>query len=136
MTADPSKKARVIAKTGAGTADEAGLDSLIGKAWRAALSDPNEKARIASLLGVNQDELDPDQPPFAAEIAGSGFTGAEVLIAVAGGFVIGIAKELGGAAGKAAAKRLRELWEDYMRDRVSPPGSGKLGAPKNEAEQS
>jgi hypothetical protein len=136
MTDDPSKNDRVIAKNGVGTVDEPGLAPLIGNAWRIALSDPKDKAEIAALLGAKQDELDPDRPPFTAEIAGAGFTGAEVLIAVAVGFVTGVAKDLGSAAGKGAAKQLREIWEDYMRDRVSPPGSGKLGAPKDEAEQS
>jgi hypothetical protein len=42
---------------------------------------------------------------------------------------------MGGAAGKAAAKRMRELWTDYMRARVNPPGSRELGAPKDDPEE-
>ena len=53
---------------------------------------------------------------------------------MASGFALGVAKDIGGAAGKAAAQRLRELWNDYMGDRVSPPGSGKLGSPIDDEE--
>ena len=122
-----SGAARQIAKCRTGSADEEQLNDQIGQAWREALADPKQKSEIAKLLGVKADELDPDKAPFHAEITGAGFTGGEVLIALASGFVLGLAKDIGGAAGKAAAKHLRELWNDYMRDRVSPPGSGKLG---------
>jgi hypothetical protein len=127
---------RLVTKCGTGTADEAQLETLIKQAWRAALSDPKERADIATLLGAKENELSPDEPPFHAELTGAGFTGGEVLIAVAAGFVLGGAKDIGSAAGKAAARRLRELWNDYIYDRVSPPGSGKLGRSKDEAEES
>jgi hypothetical protein len=124
-----------IAREVSGTADEPHLNILIGEAWSTVLDDPKEKAEIAALLGVAESELDPKQPPFHAEIIGSGVTGAEVLIALASGFVLGLAKDSGSAAGKAASKKLRELWADFMRDRVSPPGSGKLGAPRYDADE-
>jgi hypothetical protein len=57
---------------------------LIKEAWGAALSDPKEKADIATLLGVKENELSPDEPPFHAEITGAGFTGGEVLMPPAG----------------------------------------------------
>jgi hypothetical protein len=118
-----------IAREAAGTADETQLNLLIAEAWRAALNEAGDKAEIAALLGVPASELDPRQPPFRASIGGAGLTGAEVLIALGTGFLLGVAKEIGGAAGKSASKKLRELWTTYLRDRVSPPGSGKLGPP-------
>jgi hypothetical protein len=123
----------------AGTADEARLEKSIGEAWKAALNDPQKKAEIANLLKLKESELDPERPPFRAEITGSGLTGGEVIIAVVVAFAMGFgtqfATDMGGAAGKEAARRLRQLWTDYMRDEVSPPGSGKLGPPKDEGEE-
>lgn len=126
----------IIARSAAGRADEEQLGVLISEAWHTALSEPGEKAEIAALLGVKEDELDPARPPFRAEIAEAGLTGGEVLIALALGFAGGFTKDMAGAAGRATAQKLRELWTDYIRDRVSPPGTGKLGRPKDDSSES
>jgi hypothetical protein len=124
-----------VMKYEAGTADEVRLDELIGKAWSVVLSDPQKQAEIAAALNVKETELDPERPPFRAEITGAGLTGGEVLIAAVAAFAIGFAKDMGGAAGKEAAKRLRQVWTDYMCDEVSPPGSGRLGRSKDHEEE-
>lgn len=120
-----------VAKSASGTADEGQLNTLIADAWRVALADPRERAEIATLLGAQEDELDPDNPPFRADVRGAGTFGAEILIALAVGFAVGFAEEfgkgVGGQAGKKAAKALRNLWIYHIRDRVSPPGTGRLG---------
>jgi hypothetical protein len=121
---------RVIVRYAAGTADEPRLNSEVAKAWRAAIGNAADRAEIARLLGVQESELDPNQVPFRAEISGAGLTGGEVLIAIATGFAIGIAKDIGTAAGKAAARRLRDLWNNYMHDRVNPAGTRLIGQPK------
>jgi hypothetical protein len=59
-------------------------------------------------------------------------TGAEVLILLAGAFAANFAKDMAGAAGKKAAETMRKLWKNYIARRVSPPGGGQLGAPKDE----
>jgi len=129
----------VIAISVSGTADEEELDNAIAEAWRAALSDGRERAEIAYTLGVQETELDPANPPFEAHIRGAGVFGAEILIGIAVGFGIGVAKgfaeEEGSSAGKAAAKALNRIWIEHIRNRVSPPGSAKLGPEKDDPEQ-
>jgi hypothetical protein len=131
---------RIIAKSKSGTADDEELDKAIAKAWREALSDEKERAEIASLLGAQERELDPSIPPFEARVSGAGTFGAEILIALVVGFAIGAAKgfgeEEGETAGKAAARALNRLWVEYIRDRVSPPGSGILGPEEDDTEHS
>lgn len=115
-----------------GRADEARLQTLIGLAWSDALGNPAERSEIAKLLGVIESDLDTNRPPFRAKTTGAGLTGAEILIAMATGFVVDFFKDMGGAAGKEAAPRLRQLWSKFFAKRVSPPGSGELGKPKDE----
>jgi hypothetical protein len=116
----------------AGTADDVQLEAAISEAWREALKDPKERTDVAKTLGLPESELDPARPPFEAEITGSGFVGGEVLILVATAFAAGFVKDIASDAGKKAAEKLRELWKNHMSYRVSPPGSGKLGGPKND----
>jgi hypothetical protein len=132
MPIDPSNaEERLVAKTASGSADPEQLNGAIADAWRSALNDQRDRAEIASLLGVQESELYPDNPPFRAEVKGAGMFGAEILIVLATSFGVGFAKEfgtrLGSQAGKTAAEALRHLWTDYLRHRVSPPGSGRLG---------
>ncbi len=127
---------RVIARSTAGTADEEELDKAIADAWRDALANPNERAKIAVLLDAKESELDPSIPPFEVYVSGAGTFGADILIALAVAFAIGAAKgfgeEEGETAGKAAAKALNRLWIEHIRNRVSPPNSGILGSEKDE----
>lgn len=137
---DPSRaKERFIAKCASGTADQEQLKTSIADAWRAALEDTKERAEIAALLGARESELDPDNPPFRADIRGAGTFGAEILIALAVGFAVGFAegfgKGVGSKAGEKAAQVLRDLWTHHIRDRVSPPGSGRLGPEKEAVEE-
>jgi len=131
---------RVIAISASGTADQEELDKAIVDAWRAALSDEKERAEIAAILGAKEAELDPSTPPFEVHVRGAGTFGAEILIALAVGFAVGVAKgfseEEGSLVGKAAAKSLNRLWIEYIRDRVSPLGTGRLGPEKDDPEQS
>ena len=111
MTASESEETeRVIAVSASGTADQEELDEAIANAWQAALSDERERAEIAALLGTQEEELDPSIPPFQVHVRGAGTFGAEILIALAAGFAIGVAKgfgeEEGTPVGKAAAKAL------------------------------
>jgi len=121
-----------VIKYSAAKADAGEINALIAKAWSAALSDPAEKQEIAGLLEVKPTDLNPQQPPFRAKMTGSGLTGGEVLIAFAAGFAIGFAKDMGSAAGKALAKKLRELWTRYLSNRVNAPGTDALGDSKDE----
>jgi hypothetical protein len=137
---DPSKaEESFVAKSASGTADEEQLNISIADAWRAALTDSKERAEIAALLGVQESELDPDNPPFRAVVEGAGVFGADILILLAVSFGVGFAKEfgkrLGSQAAKMAAGALRGLWTDHMRNRVSPPGSGRLGPEKEDVEE-
>ena len=126
-------------KASQGTADKDQLDLSIASAWQVALQDSNERAEIAALLGVQESDLDPNSPPFRADIRGAGTFGAEILIALAVGFVVGFAKDfgkgMGSQAGKKSAEALRNLWTDHIRDRASPPGSGRLGPEKEDVEE-
>ena len=137
---EPSKaNESVIAKYASGTADEEQLNALIADAWRAALKNSKERAEIAALLGVQESGLDPENPPYRAEVSGAGTFGAEILIALAVGFTLGFATEfgkgVGGKVGKEAAKAFAGLWTAHIRNRVSPPGSGRLGLEKEETEE-
>ena len=127
MADDSSSDALIKYRAGNADADE--LDAAIAKAWRDALSDPDERAKIARLLA---EALDPEQPPFKAETGSSGMTGAEILILLAGAFAVAFAKDMAGAAGKNSAQALRKLWNNHIAPRVSPPGGGQLGKPKDE----
>jgi hypothetical protein len=121
----------IVARHKAGNAAPNVLNDEIVAAWRELLSNPAGKADAARLLGVPEDKLLSEQPPFEAEQIGSGLTGGEVIIVLTASFAVGFAKEVGGQLGKDAARRLRELWIEYMSDRVSPPGSNKLGTAKD-----
>jgi hypothetical protein len=127
MADQESDQSDQIAKHAAGKADENELIARIGDAWRKVLGDPKERAAVAASLQVDEDKLSPDLPPFIAKVSGSGLTGGEVIIVFATAFTVAFAKDMGSAAGKAFAERLRRFWADYMQERVSPPGSGKLG---------
>ena len=137
MTDDLSPAGEIlVAKTASGSADQEQLNGAIAEAWRLALEGSKERAEIATLLGVQESELNPDNPPFRAEVEGAGTFGAEILILLATSFVTGFAKEfgerIGRQVGKTAADAVKRLWTDYMRDRVSPPGSGWLGPEKED----
>ncbi len=127
MSGDEHAEIIVVARHKAGTADEARLNALIQEAWAQVLAQPKKRTEIASLLGVSADTLNPDTPPLRAEMREAGITGGEVLIlflaAAAGGFV----KDMGSAAGKAAARKLRKLWNEYLRDQVSSPRTKAIG---------
>jgi hypothetical protein len=137
--AAPEETGRVIAISESGTADDEELNNAIADAWRTVLSDERERVKIAAILEARVSELDPSNPPFKAHVRGAGTFGADVLIALAVGFAIGVAKGFGEGegepAGKAAAKALNRLWVEYIRDRVNPLGSGKLGPEKDDSEQ-
>lgn len=129
----------LVARYASGAADQDELNTSIADAWRAALSDPKERKEIAALLDAQESELDPDNPPFEAEVRGAGTFGAEILIALGKGVAIGIATAVGKGVGEHVGKRamdsFRELWSRYICRRVSPPGSGRLGQEKQDVEQ-
>jgi hypothetical protein len=130
MTDPAETQDGLIAVNASGSADAEQLDALITAAWRQALADAKKRQEIADLLDVRGAELDPTTPPFQAHVRGAGTFGAEIVIALATSFAVTLAKDLGSQAGKKAAAALRILWVDYLRDRVSPPGSGRLGPEK------
>ncbi len=132
MTIPGDDKEITVIRYKSGRADEQRLQDLISTAWSEALGNSAERTEIAGLFGVKESDLDPARPPFQAKITGAGLTGAEILIAIASGFVLDFFKDVGGAAGKTAAERLRELWSKHIAKRVSPPGSGELGKPRDE----
>lgn len=121
-----------IASYQAGKSDDDELNQLIASTWDQLLKKPEQRRAIAALLGCPPEALQPDQIPFHARVQSSGLTGGEILIAVASGFVLAFAKDVGGQLGKSAAQRLRSLWVDFMQKKVSPPGSGNLGQAKDE----
>src|SRR5262249_22286509 len=130
----PDREESLVAKYGTGAADEEQLNRSIAETWRRVLSDSNQRAEIAALLGAQENELDPEKPPFRAEQKGSGIFGGEILIALAVGFAIGfvteIGKGVGSQAGKKARQALRDLWLDHIRDGVNPLGTSRLGEEK------
>ena len=73
MANQPTTEGRILIKCHAGTADEAQLNDSIRNTWRLAISDPKQRSEIASLLGVNENALDPNKAPFEAEVSGAGF---------------------------------------------------------------
>jgi hypothetical protein len=132
-----------IAKASSGTDDEERFNAAIALAWRTALDDPEERVEIAELLEVKDNDLEKENPPFRAEVRGAGFLGSEILIALAIGFALGIAKSFGEEAGEIVGKpagrktvaALRALWINHFRDRVNPPGSGRMGPEKEDDEE-
>lgn len=132
MTHAEVRSEATIAHYQAGTSDEDELNGLIARTWRDLIENPEKRRTMAGLLGCSAEELNAEQVPFRAQVQAAGFTGGEVVIAVASAFVIGLAKEMGGQMGKAAGQRLRTLWLDFLRNKVNPPGSGNLGRPKDE----
>jgi hypothetical protein len=136
MSDQPSNEP--VAKYFSGTADEDQVNASISKAWKEILKDPEKRSAIAKELGANPESLNPDVPPYQAQINGSGLTGAEVLIAFGAAFVLGWAKgageEAGKETGKASVKGIKNLWDKYFYKEVSPPGSKKLGKEKLETE--
>ena len=128
MVDQPGDSNTVVARYKSGTADEDRLNGLIAEAWAESLK--KDRQAIADLLGVPADELNPDNPPVAAEGETAGIFGAEILIALSTGFALGFTKEfgktVGGYVGKKAGAALLKLWEDYLHDRVNPPGTGVL----------
>lgn len=117
---------RVVAVYRAGNDGLDELNKRIENAWKATLNDTEEKRRIASILNVEPIALKSDIVPFEAEISRSGLTGGEVAIIVAVPFLVEFTKSMAGAAGKAAAERLRDYWTDTFKKKVSPLGSGIL----------
>ncbi|NUB46760.1 hypothetical protein GEU84_020415 [Fertoebacter nigrum] len=129
MMADESDS--VVAKYNSGTADSDELNLAIRDAWRSIINDPAERKSVAELLGADEGEFDPEQPPFEADQTSSGLTGGEVLIAMATGFVLSVAKDVGGQLGKEAVRRIREIWTTHVWPKVNPPGSSKLGTERD-----
>jgi hypothetical protein len=99
-----------IASHQAGSTDPDQLDGLIGAAWSEAITNPADRARIAALLGVSDQQLERMPPPYHVEVTKAGLTGAEILIVMATAFATAYAKELGTSAGKATVRKLQELW--------------------------
>jgi len=128
----------VVAKYATGAAENEQLNRSIADTWRAALSDPKKRTEIATLLGAQENELDPERPPFYAQQRGSGTFGGEILIGLAVGFAIGftteVGKGVGSEAGKKARQALRSLWNRHFHRNVNPPGSGDLG-PEQDLEE-
>lgn len=122
----------IIEKSAGGAADEDELNKRIASVWGQMLADPTTKKEVADLLGCNEDALKSDQPPVVAEVKAGGMTGAEILIAIAVGFALGVAEKTGEAAGKAVGAKIVKLWNDKMRRRVSPPGSGVMARPEEQ----
>jgi hypothetical protein len=118
-----------IERSAAGTADDDDLNALIESAWRDVLAQQNERKAVAELLSSDPATLDPRLVPFRATIDAGGLTGAEILIVAGTGFASAFAKEFGAAAAKALFPKLQQLWNKYIRPRVSPAGSTKMSLP-------
>ncbi len=117
----------VIATYEAGTADADELNSLISSAWADALFGPDDRRKIAAILGVQPECLSAELPPMRADIRRSGITGAEIAIAGAAAFLVAFAKELGSASGKATAESLERLWKRVLERRVRSSSAEALG---------
>jgi hypothetical protein len=105
---------RLVARHLAGSTDPEQLDDKVAKAWSSALNDPQDGAKVAAILGLNQQDLQDVPPPFKTEVRKAGLTGAEIVVVFAGAFAVAYAKKLGTAAGNAAAEftleQARRLW--------------------------
>jgi hypothetical protein len=104
----------LVAKYAAGTADVRELNRSIGETWRTALSNSQSRAEIAALLGVQENELDAENPPFRADIAHLSTFNPEIFITLT-------------ASRNAQQERYLDLWRKYIHEGINPPGSNRMG---------
>src|SRR5690242_2411963 len=93
----------LVAKYAIGTAALEQLNQTIADTRRAALSDSQSRAEIANLLGVQENELDAENPPFRADVAHASFADPEIFITLTAGRYAG---------------RARSLWRNYIHARI------------------
>jgi hypothetical protein len=114
----------LIGRFEAGTVDRPEeLNRLIAEMWQQAVRDPNDSAQLAETLRVSTDELRSVPSPISARVGKSGFTGAEILIALAGAFAIAFAERLGEEAGRAAGEKVWAILYRRLR-RAEPEAIG------------
>jgi predicted MarR family transcription regulator len=120
-----SKTNNEIARYKSGSGDDAAVDQRIALAWERLVNEQRDE--VAAALGTPASSLDPKHPPFRAETQAGGISGVEVAILFAGAALSGFVKDLGSAAGKAAATKLRQVWSRYMEKKVRDPKNPTLG---------
>ena len=107
----------VIAEHASGSvSDPKDLNKKITKEWEILISNSTKKADIARALGVAEDKLRSDQPPFSASGGPSGVIETTILILLAKGFLGGV----GAAAGKATFEHLQFLWKEVAKPLEDP----------------
>jgi hypothetical protein len=100
------------------------LDKKIAEAWAALIAKPTKKAEIAKALGVNEENLRPEDSPFHAATGQSGVVLTTILILLAKGFLGGV----GAGAGKASFEYMQSLWKEVASP-LEDPRTQTLGAP-------
>jgi hypothetical protein len=112
----------LIAKYAVGTTDLEQLNRSIAQTWRTILLDSKSRAEIAALLGVHENELDAENPPFRADAEHLSTTDPEILITLTAGRKARQAPYL--------CHSYIDLWRSYIHERVNPIGSNRLGQEK------
>jgi hypothetical protein len=112
-----------IARYQAGTAKVKELD--VTAAWKAILSDPQERAKAAAALEVSPEELtSAAEPPVILNHGRAGISGGEIIVLIAAWVgtevVLGALKDL---AKEELKRRIKNLWfavlEPAVRDQLS-----------------
>jgi hypothetical protein len=95
------------------------LNKLIAGVWADAMKDPVARAEIAAILELPPDVLRSAPPPVEASVSEAGLTGAEILIALASGFVLAVPKEVGSDGGKITVQAVKGVWAKLRRRLIS-----------------
>jgi hypothetical protein len=127
MTEQENQDPMVIAEHATGSvSDPEELNLKISEAWASLISKPMKKAEIAKALGVSEEKLRSENPPFNAYPGPAGIIETTILILLAKGFVGGV----GAAAGKATFEYLRSLWNEVA-EPLEDPRTQTIGAAVN-----
>ena len=112
-------KEAIIARYQSGKLDQPEeLNKAIQRAWIELMEVPAERARVADILALPQEDLPKDPPPVVAKVEKGGFGLAEVAIAFAAGFTMAIAKDAGAQTGKFTVEQAKKVWA-ILRRRIS-----------------
>jgi hypothetical protein len=116
----------IIARYQSGKLDQQEeLNKAIRLAWIELMEVPAERARVANIFALPQEDL-PKDPPVDAKVDKGGFGLAEVAIAFAAGFTMAIAKDAGAQTAKFTVEQGKKVWA-ILRRRITSKEPEALG---------